>query len=137
MKRSEVPAEQTWDLGLIYRTREEAWKDAEKAGKLADEAEEKYKGRLTDAKTIVDCLHLYEEMSMLADKVYIYFSLGMETDYSDAEGVADANRAEGMMTDLQTKTSFIESEVLDADDDVIREYKVPVRIVKDVKALLD
>ena len=121
MKRSEVPAEQTWDLGLIYRTREEAWKDAEKAGKLADEAEEKYKGRLTDAKTIVDCLHLYEEMSMLADTVYIYFSLGMETDYSDAEGVADANRAEGMMTDLQTKTSFIESEVLDADDDVIRE----------------
>ncbi len=26
---------------------------------------------------------------------------------------------------------------LDADDDVIREYKVPVRIVKNVKALMD
>lgn len=121
MKRSEVPENETWDLGLIYKSAEDAWHDAEKAKKLADETEEKYKGKLIDAKSIVDCLHMYEQLSMLADKVYIYFSLGMETDYSDAEGVADANRAEGMITDLQTKTSFIESEVLEADDDVLKE----------------
>ena len=121
IKRSEVPDNETWDLGLIYKSAEDAWHDAEKAKKLADETEEKYKGKLIDAKSIVDCLHMYEQLSMLADKVYIYFSLGMETDYSDAEGVADANKAEGMITDLQTKTSFIESEVLEADDDVLKE----------------
>lgn len=34
--------------------------------------------------------------------------------------------------------SVIELQVVEiADDDVIREYKVPVRIVKDVKALMD
>ena len=121
MKRSEVPVEQTWDLSLIYNSAEDAWLDAEKAKKLADETEKKYKGKLIDAKSIVDCLHMYEQLSMLADKVYIYFSLGMETDYSDAEGVANANRAESMITDLQTKTSFIESEVIEADDDVLKE----------------
>ena len=121
MKRSEVPVEQTWDLSLIYKDAEEAWHDADKAKKLAEDLEQEYKGRLSDAKSIVDCLQMYEQLSMLGDKVYIYFSLEMETDYSDAEGVADANRAESMITDLQTKTSFIESEVLEADDDVLKE----------------
>ena len=121
MKRSEVQENETWDLGLIYKDEEEAWHDADKAKKLAEDLEQEYKGRLSDAKSIVDCLQMYEQLSMLGDKVYIYFSLGMETDYSDAEGVANANRAESMMTDLQTKTSFIESEVLEADDDVLKE----------------
>ena len=37
MKRSEVPVEQTWDLSIIYKTDEDAWKDADEIRKLADE----------------------------------------------------------------------------------------------------
>ena len=121
MKRSEVPVEKTWDLSLIYKSPEEAWADADRARSLADRLEHDYKGRLTDSKQIIDCLHLYEQMSMLAEKSYIYFSLKLETDYSDAESAADENKAQSILTDLQTKTSFIESEILEADGSILED----------------
>ena len=121
MKRSEVPEKLTWDLGLIYGSPEEAWRDAAELMKLADEAEKKYKGKLTDAETIVSCLHMYEQMHEMADRFCIYFSLGRETDYTNAAAVSDANRAESMATDFLTRTSFIESEISEADDSVLKE----------------
>ena len=42
MKRSEVPVKQTWDLGLIYRSPEEAWQEAEKMSAIAEKAEKEY-----------------------------------------------------------------------------------------------
>ena len=121
MKRSEVPVEQTWDLSIIYKTDEDAWKDADEIRKLADEIEQKYKGKLSDADTIVECLHLYEKMSMLAEKLSIYFGLKVETDYSDAGHVNDAIKADSIVTDCLTKTAFVESEIVKADDGVMAE----------------
>ena len=121
MKRSEVPIEQTWDLGLIYKSPDEAWRDAEQLKKLADEAERQYKGNLTDAQAIVDCLHLYERMHELAVRFSDYFGLAMETDFTNAEAVFNANKSESLVTDFQAKTSFIESEILEADETVLEE----------------
>ena len=121
MKRSEVPVEQTWDLSIIYATDEDAWKDADEIKKLADEIEQKYKGKLSDADTIVECLHFYEKMSMLAEKLSIYFGLKVETDYSDAGHVNDAIKADSIVTDCMTKTAFVESEIVNADDGVMAE----------------
>lgn len=121
MKRSEVPVEQTWDLSLIYKNPEAAWKDAEELSRLIEKAETEYKGNLKDARSIVDCLHLYEKMHELAVRFSDYFGLAMETDYSNAEAVANANKAESLVTDFQAKTSFIESEILEADECVLEE----------------
>ncbi|MBR3147686.1 MAG: oligoendopeptidase F [Eubacterium sp.] len=121
MKRNEVPEEQTWDLGLIYKSPEDAWQEADKQLKLAERLEQDYKGKLNDALSIVDCLHLYEDMCAAADRFCIYFSLDRETDYSDAETVSNANKAESIVTDIMTRTAFIESEILEADDDVLEE----------------
>ena len=121
MKRSEVPVEQTWDLSLIYKSPEEAWQDAERLKGLAEKTELDYKGKLKDAQSIVDCLHLYEQMHERASKVSAYFSLNQETDYNNAENASNANKAENLITDCLTKTSFIESEILEADTSVIEE----------------
>ncbi len=111
----------TWDLGLIYKTAEEAWADAKEVGQLAQKAEKEYKGKLTDAKTIVECLHLYERMAELAGKVSNYFGLAMETDYTDSEAVANSNKADSITTEAYTRTSFIDSELVEADDAVLEE----------------
>lgn len=121
MKRSEVPMEQTWDLSLIYQSPEEAWQDAEELKRLTDKAEIQYKGNLKDVQTIVDCLHLYERMHELAVRFSDYFGLAMETDFTNAEAVADASKAESLVTDFQTRTSFIESEILEADENILEE----------------
>ena len=121
MKRSEVPLNQTWDLGLIYQNPQDAWQDAEELLKLADKAEESYKGKLVDAETILDCLHMYERMNEMADKVSTYFELDMTTDFSNSENVTNANKADSILTDFMTKTSFIEVEIVEADSSVLEE----------------
>lgn len=121
MKRSEVPLKQTWDLGLIYPSPQDAWQDAEELIKLACKAEEKYKGKLADSGTILDCLHLYERMNEIAVKVSTYFELDMVTDFTNSEKVTNANKAESILTDCMTKASFIESEIVEADGSVLEE----------------
>ena len=121
MKRSEVPLNQTWDLGLIYQSPQDAWQDTEELKKLADKAEEEYKGKLSDAGTILDCLHMYEKMNEIAAKVSNYFELDMATDFTNSEKVTNANKAESILTDCMTKTSFIESEIVEADGNVLEE----------------
>ena len=121
MKRNEVPIEQTWDLGLIYNSPDEAWQDAEELQRLTDKVEAEYKGNLKDAQSIVDCLHLYERMHELAVRFSDYFGLAMETDFTNGEAVSNANKAERLVTNFQAKTSFIESEILEADESVLKE----------------
>ena len=121
MKRSEVPVNQTWDLSLIYKNPEEAWQDAQKMSSLADTVERKYKGKLGDAAAIVECLQLYESMHELACRVSAYFELDMSTDFSDSEKITNSNKAENILTECFTKTSFIESEIAQADRTVLEE----------------
>ncbi len=121
MKRNEVPVNETWDLGLIYNSAEEAWRDAEEVKRLAGKAEKDYKGKLDNAASIVECLHLYEQMNVLANRFSHYFMLDMETDYTNSEGISNANKAESIITDCMAKTSFIESEIVEADDAVLEE----------------
>lgn len=121
MKRSEVPVSETWDLSLIYKSEEDAWKDAETAVKLAEQAENEYKGKLADAENIINCLKLYESMNELVNKSSIYFELARETDYTNSENVSNANKADSIVTECLTKTSFIESEIVEADEKVLEE----------------
>ncbi len=121
MKRNEVPVEQTWDLTLICKDSDKAWKMLDEAKEIAEKIEKEYKGKLTSAAAIVDCLHLLEKMSVLEGKASSFFGLDMETDYSNSAKVADANKAFSMMNEMETVTSFIESEVVNADAAVLEE----------------
>lgn len=121
MKRSEVPVNMTWDLGLIYKSPEAAWEDAREIEKLSDKVEKDYKGKLNTADAIVECLHLCEKLEEIAGKVGGYFSLVMETDYTNAEGVANMNKASKILTDIMTKITFVENEIIEADAGVLEE----------------
>ncbi len=121
MKRSEVPVNLTWDLSLIYKDPESAKKDLEEVKALAARIEQEYKGKLKDAKNIVDCLHLYEKLDELAVKVSHYYELAVETDYSNSENVSANNKMESTLTECYTKTSFVNSEIVEADSEVLEE----------------
>ena len=111
----------TWDLGLIYKSPEAAWEDAREIEKLSDKVEKDYKGKLNMADAIVECLHLCEKLEEIAGKVGGYFSLAMETDYTNAEGVANMNKASKILTDSMTKITFVENEIIEADAGVLEE----------------
>ena len=121
MKRSEVPVNMTWDLSLIYNSAEEAWKDSEDLKVIADRILNEYKGKLTTAETIVECGHLCERMSEIAVKVSNYFSLDLETDFTNAQSVANMNKVSAILTECFTKITFVENEIIEADDSVLEE----------------
>ena len=121
MKRREVPVRQTWDLSLISSGEDEAWQDAETLKKLADRIEKDYKGKLRDAGPIVTGLQLYEQMCGLACRISAFFELDLSTDFSDSRKIANANKAGSMITEVFTKTSFVESEIALADSAVLEE----------------
>ena len=109
MKRSEVPVNLTWDLSLIYKTQEDAWKDIEELKSLADKVEKEYKGKLKDADSIVACMHLCERMDEISYTTGSYFELAVETDFSNAENVATNNKVANIINECSTKTSFVNS----------------------------
>ena len=121
MKRSEVPVNMTWDLSLIYKSAEEAWKDAEEIKVIAGKILNEYKGKLTTAETIVECGHLCERLEEIAVKVSNYFSLELETDFTNAQSVANMNKVSAIFTECFSKITFVENEIIEADDSVLEE----------------
>ncbi len=119
MKRSEVPENMKWDLGLIYKNAEEAWKEAQELKTIAERVEKDYKGKLTTAEAIVECLHLTERMEEIATKAGSYFSLELETDFTNAQSVANMNKVSGMFTECFTRITFVENEITEADSKVL------------------
>ncbi|MBQ6542288.1 MAG: oligoendopeptidase F [Lachnospiraceae bacterium] len=120
-KRSEVPEELKWDLSLIYPTLEDWQADFDASVKLSKDIEKQFKGKLTDAQTIVDCLAHLEALYKKADLVGNYSSLAVSVDYYDTGNQERASRAGSAMAQISSRLAFIDSEILMAPDEVIQE----------------
>ena len=132
-KRSEVPEELKWDLSLIYPTLEDWQADFDASVKLSEDIEKQFKGKLTDAQTIVDCLAHLEALYKKADLVGNYASLSVSVDYYDTGNQERASRAGSAMAQISSRLAFIDSEILMAPDEVIQEA---IRLAKGSKNYL-
>ena len=132
-KRSEVPEELKWDLSLIYPTLEDWQADFDASVKLSEDIEKQFKGKLTDAQTIVDCLAHLEALYKKADLVGNYSSLAVSVDYYDTGNQERASRASSAMAQISSRLAFIDSEILMAPDEVIQEA---IRLAKGSKNYL-
>ena len=119
--RNEVPEELKWDLTLIYKTEEEMYADHEKAKALAKKLVEDYKGKLTTADAIVNCVRDLEKIEEIAYLVGSYNNLHTSVDYYDTYLMEREAKIRNEMTLIETELSFVQSEILLADDAVIKE----------------
>ncbi len=119
--RKDVPEELKWDLSLIYKSEEAMNADLEKARALQKAIVATYKGKLTDADNIVHCLEAYEEYSKLETLIGSYTSLAVETDYYDTYNQERAERIDGEFRRMASGLSFVDSEIMEAPEDVLQE----------------
>ena len=119
--RNEVPEEQKWDLSLIYKTEEDMYADFEKGKALAKKLVENYKGKLTTADAIVSCVKDLEEIRELFYLVGSYNNLHTSVDYYDTYLMEREAKVNNEMTQVDTELSFVSSEILQADEAVIKE----------------
>ena len=118
--RKDVPVRETWDLSLIFATEADFEAAVEKAKALADTLEKTYKNALTTPESIAGCLALYEELEILLYQTTSYTSLAVSVDYTDTEAQKKDAKMTALAAEIGSRLSFIESEIADAPEELIR-----------------
>lgn len=118
--RKDVPVNETWDLSLIFAAEADFEAAVEKAKALADTLEKTYKKALTTPESIAECLALYEELEILLYQTTSYTSLAVSVDYTDTEAQKKDAKMTALAAEIGSRLSFIESEIADAPEELIR-----------------
>ena len=118
--RKDVPVRETWDLSLIFATEADFEAAVEKAKTLAGTLEKTYKNALTTPESIAECLALYEELEILLYQTTSYTSLAVSVDYTDTEAQKKDAKMSALAAEIGSRLSFIESEIADAPEELIR-----------------
>lgn len=118
--RKDVPVNETWDLSLIFAAEADFEAAVEKAKALADALEKTYKNALTTPESIAECLALYEELEILLYQTTSYTSLAVSVDYTDTEAQKKDAKMTALAAEIGSRLSFIESEIADAPEELIR-----------------
>lgn len=121
-KRQEVPISETWDLTTIFKNDKQWEKSFEEVEKNYLDVS-KFQGNFTkDAATLKELLEFTENIELKVAHLYVYTHLQSDTDVSNAKYQAMQSRAVGLATKINTAFSFINPEILDADEDLIKKY---------------
>ena len=118
--RKNVPEELTWDLSAIYATEAEMFSDAEKLETLCSEMEQRYKGKLDTPGQINACLDRLRTLYSLTTLVSHYTDLAVAVDYNDAYNQERNDRLNLKMSEIYSRLSFIDSEILGQDVSVLQ-----------------
>ena len=118
--RKDVPVNETWDLSLIFAAEADFEAAVEKAKALAYTLEKTYKNALTTPESIAECLALYEELEILLYQTTSYTSLAVSVDYTDTEAQKKDAKMTALAAEIGSRLSFIESEIADAPEELIR-----------------
>ena len=118
--RKDVPVNETWNLSLIFAAEADFEAAVEKAKALADTLEKTYKNALTTPESITECLALYEELEILLYQTTSYTSLAVSVDYTDTEAQKKDAKMTALAAEIGSRLSFIESEIADAPEELIR-----------------
>lgn len=120
--RKEMNTEFTWNLKDIFSSDEE-WE------KAYSQAEEEVKGLLavsgnlcTSAKALKEGLDAVFAVSEKVERVYVYASLHKSEDNGDPENQEREGRAINLFVAFSTAISFLEPEILAADEEKVRSY---------------
>ncbi len=121
MQRKDVPVELTWDLTAIYDD-EAKWKaDVDKVRRLSEEIEQNYKGKLTTAEAIHNCLDKFREWEELMILTVQYSSLAASVDYGDAALQERNDALSRLDAQMTSRLSFIDSEIIAQDESLLRQ----------------
>jgi oligoendopeptidase F len=119
LRREEVPEELTWDLSLIYENEEQMWKDLDTCKEIVATMEDTYKAHLDTPENIAACLKHWERLTELVTLINNYTYLAVSVDYYNAHNLELQGKVSGIVTELLSRISFVESEIGRQETDVI------------------
>ena len=118
--RKDVPLEETWDLTLLFRNREEYEEERAKARRKAEEIRA-LKGTINTAEMINKAVDLYQEYYTSLSLVLNYSELASSVDYYDQKAQEDYGWDRMLLSELEGMTSFLKDEISSNREEVLRE----------------
>ena len=118
--RKDVPLEETWDLTLLFRNREEYEEERAKARRKAEEIRA-LKGTINNAEMINKAVDLYQEYYTSLSLVLNYSELASSVDYYDQKAQEDYGWDRMLLSELEGMTSFLKDEISSNSEEVLRE----------------
>lgn len=121
LARKDVDQALTWDLSAIYATEEAFQDDVKKMKELSDSIEGRYKGKLNTAESINSCLDELKKLYKIIGLTVEYVQLAVSVDYTNNENQDKAFKVMNLFSEIESKLSFINSEIIEADEKVLEE----------------
>ncbi|MBU5424858.1 oligoendopeptidase F [Tissierella pigra] len=119
LERKDVDVNLTWDLSTIFKTEEEFEAVVSKAQRLTEELEKEFKGKLNNSKAINSCLDKLREITQLSMLASTYAYLAVAVDQTNVENQSRQMKLSNISSDIQSKLSFVQSEIIEADEKII------------------
>ncbi|WP_186446139.1 oligoendopeptidase F [Paenibacillus cremeus] len=119
LKRSEVPAENRWNLEDIFKD-EQAWEKEYQANKKAMKEVAKFQGKLNNAADIKTCFDLEDQISLQAERLYVYANMKHHEDMADPTYQALSDKSKKLSVEANEATSFISPEILSLSDEQLQ-----------------
>ena len=120
VSREEVNEDLTWDLSGIFASETKYERTVEESQKIAEEIKKEFKGNLDTAEKINNCLDklrdLYQRIMLTAN----YASLAVAVDQTDEENQKRQMKQDNILSAINSKISFIESEIIQLDEEIIK-----------------
>lgn len=138
-ERKDVDQSLTWDLSAIYKTEEQYNSAILDAKRLTEELEKNYKGKLNSANTINRCLNQYREAIQVINLTATYAHLAVAVDQTNTENQARNMKLANILSNLESRLSFVRSEIIEADEVIIEqainESKENSNFLKEIKRI--
>ena len=120
--REEIDVKDTWDLTKIYKNIDEFEKELNSIDKLVDDVVS-FKGKIMESsESLYNFYVAYEKMDRTLTKLFIYASLNRDADTTNSKYQALQMRVMKKNEDISALTSFISSEMLSVDYDLVLSY---------------
>lgn len=111
-----------WNLQDIFKNQEEYEKYKKELEEILKQIET-LKGTLKESsKNLYTCYNLYEKALEKYEKIYGYGMLKYHLDMSNQESIKLFKEVENIGTEFEKITSFIEPEVSDIDEKILKQY---------------
>lgn len=120
LSRSEVDESLTWDLSDLYKNNEEFEKDILKVKDMAQKIQ-RFEHKLTDARTINECVSEYTRINEIETTLFNYSDLAVSVDYYDSFNQDRNAKVYKLISEIESKVKFIESEIIELDESILDE----------------
>lgn len=118
-ERKDVDVSLTWDLSAIYKTEEEYNAAVKEAQEQVEEIYKNYRGKLNSPDIINECLDRLKKVMGIMNLTVTYANLSVSVDQTNVENQARYMKMMNVLSQVESKLSFIKSEIIELEEEVI------------------